>query len=408
MKRILLIVMAISATLSSYGQFDLNGTEHRKRDKYSDCTDRVQRLDKVKGFVFDAALNELLPSYVFNYSYQDSPLATEVIRLVLPSGETTSRQIYEYDDEGLKTSYLYQLWVDNAWSDFMLTQYEYNSDGLLITEMFSRLDQSGQWAQYQRHLYEYDQSGHLTFYLRQMNYNNIWTDFSRVHYIRTGNLVTERYEVRVADNTVIWEELYVYDNEGILTERFRQDLKYDALTNTFNMINTEHRKFYYDIYGDLAYVDVDTWGDGKWNYAGRVVYFYTLNTGKKVCLCHNGITIRVSVNAVAAHLRHGDKLGVCEEDRRDLKKGKTNEESYTSSVYPNPVKGCLDLRISSADHPYKYAMLYNRAGSLLMVDEISRKTDISMNLEKLISGEYYLKLTGDPDHEKTHIIIKRN
>jgi hypothetical protein len=43
-----------------------------------------------------------------------------------------------------------------------------------------------------------------------------------------------------------------------------------------------------------------------------------------------------------------------------------------------------------------------------MVEEISHKTDISMNLEKLISGEYYLKLTGDTDQEKTHIIIKRN
>lgn len=33
--------------------------------------------------------------------------------------------------------------------------------------------------------------------------------------------------------------------------------------------------------------------------------------GEKVTICHKGHTISVSENAVAAHLAHGDMIGVC-------------------------------------------------------------------------------------------------
>jgi hypothetical protein len=43
-------------------------------------------------------------------------------------------------------------------------------------------------------------------------------------------------------------------------------------------------------------------------------YEYCDDNHKKVNICHNGHTICVSVNAIKAHLDHGDELGKCDDD----------------------------------------------------------------------------------------------
>ncbi len=43
-------------------------------------------------------------------------------------------------------------------------------------------------------------------------------------------------------------------------------------------------------------------------------YEYCDDNNKKVYICHNGNTLCVSVNAINAHLEHGDELGQCDDD----------------------------------------------------------------------------------------------
>jgi len=43
-------------------------------------------------------------------------------------------------------------------------------------------------------------------------------------------------------------------------------------------------------------------------------YDYCDDDNKKVYVCHNGNTLCVSVNAIRAHLDHGDELGQCDDD----------------------------------------------------------------------------------------------
>ena len=47
---------------------------------------------------------------------------------------------------------------------------------------------------------------------------------------------------------------------------------------------------------------------------GNGEYEYCDDNNKKVYICHNGITICVSVSAIKAHLDHGDELGQCDDD----------------------------------------------------------------------------------------------
>jgi len=50
---------------------------------------------------------------------------------------------------------------------------------------------------------------------------------------------------------------------------------------------------------------------------GNDDYDYCDDNNKKVYICHNGHTICVSVNAIKAHLDHGDVLGECDDDDND-------------------------------------------------------------------------------------------
>ncbi|NNE31041.1 MAG: hypothetical protein HKN40_01595 [Winogradskyella sp.] len=46
--------------------------------------------------------------------------------------------------------------------------------------------------------------------------------------------------------------------------------------------------------------------------SGSSEYEYCHSNNKKVYICHNGTTICVSINAINAHLEHGDELGQCD------------------------------------------------------------------------------------------------
>ena len=50
---------------------------------------------------------------------------------------------------------------------------------------------------------------------------------------------------------------------------------------------------------------------------GEDEYEYCHDNNKKVYVCHNGKTICVSINAIKAHLDHGDELGKCDDDDND-------------------------------------------------------------------------------------------
>ena len=46
--------------------------------------------------------------------------------------------------------------------------------------------------------------------------------------------------------------------------------------------------------------------------SGSVEYEYCHTNNKKVYVCHNNVTICISINALQTHLNHGDALGQCQ------------------------------------------------------------------------------------------------
>ena len=83
--------------------------------------------------------------------------------------------------------------------------------------------------------------------------------------------------------------------------------------------------------------------------------------GEKVKICHNGQSKKVSYNAVAAHLAHGDQLGYCRsgckgcpdpEEENGTAKGLNvlaeNNQLQSEGllkVYPNPNSGSFTVEL---------------------------------------------------------------
>jgi uncharacterized protein YaiE (UPF0345 family) len=109
---------------------------------------------------------------------------------------------------------------------------------------------------------------------------------------------------------------------------------------------------------------------------------------EKVMICHNGRSICVAASSVAAHLKHGDKLGYC------------NEEDAVEDIvaYPNPVIGGRFV-VKTPDYLIDKQIeltLTDLMGKTVYQKLIPQNTGtIEIQLDrKLRSGIYMLKING--------------
>ncbi|MBL7745967.1 MAG: T9SS type A sorting domain-containing protein, partial [Chitinophagaceae bacterium] len=107
----------------------------------------------------------------------------------------------------------------------------------------------------------------------------------------------------------------------------------------------------------------------------------------KVNICHNGHTICVSQNAVAAHLAHGDYLGQCKCYGNYSKGSVSTEEAEPGlSIYPNPSSGNFTVRLSMPDE--------DAAGATLQIININGQVIQKLNFNSQRSLAVSLKDAG--------------
>ena len=80
----------------------------------------------------------------------------------------------------------------------------------------------------------------------------------------------------------------------------------------------------------LSYSLVDL-GDGNGNDDDEMEYCD--DKEKKAYICHNGMTLCVSINAIDAHLAHGDSLGQCDDDN-DENEAEVSEDEKNIQLLP--------------------------------------------------------------------------
>ncbi len=115
--------------------------------------------------------------------------------------------------------------------------------------------------------------------------------------------------------------------------------------------------------------------------------------GDKVSVCHNGVTICTSLDAVQAHLRHGDLLGPCSSCNGS---GPINMSRVLSvSVYPNPGDRQVSISLRGINNEASLGI------SDLWGREVYRKRIVadeyilSLSLDRFDPGDHYLRVTSN-------------
>ena len=144
-----------------------------------------------------------------------------------------------------------------------------------------------------------------------------------------------------------------------------------------------------EIPGDLIDNDCDGKIDEDDDQVEMPVYCNEAQT--KVLICHNGKDKCVSINAVDAHLAHGDSLGSCEQAQSRVA---LDANSIISQIdtWPNPTNNYFNVRVrtTGADNEVNF-QVYDINGRLVQSDMIKSNLNYRFG-ERLSPGLYFVKI----------------
>ena len=125
---------------------------------------------------------------------------------------------------------------------------------------------------------------------------------------------------------------------------------------------------------------------------------------KKIFLCHNGNTLSISVNAVPAHLAHGDMLGDC---LVEAKLSNTASDAFT--IYPNPADHAATIELNLAENEHVMINVYDNAGKKVMQtienNYQSGKSNVSFSTANLTSGVYFVNIAVGNETTKLKMVV---
>jgi hypothetical protein len=131
----------------------------------------------------------------------------------------------------------------------------------------------------------------------------------------------------------------------------------------------------------------------------------------KVFICHNGNSISVSVNAVPAHLAHGDQLGTCEAESITSRSilNAENEINNSAAVYPNPASGHTFITINPAKDELVSITMYDATGKNVMksINKTMRAGNqlVELNVNGFKNGIYYVQIKGNVTKATLKLVV---
>lgn len=138
-----------------------------------------------------------------------------------------------------------------------------------------------------------------------------------------------------------------------------------------------------------------------------VIIEYCDDKQKKVLICHNDKTICVSINAMDAHLAHGDYLGTCGGSGREAEVlAEETPTSYDVVSWPNPTSDSFNVKLLTPNTTDKVSLeAFDINGRLIHSNEIKGNEDYQFG-NQLNSGIYFVRLS-QADKTKVVKLIKQ-
>ncbi len=122
----------------------------------------------------------------------------------------------------------------------------------------------------------------------------------------------------------------------------------------------------------------------------------------------NAHTLCVSVNAVPAHLAHGDCLGSCDDAAGKrapvTASGETEVEENGASIYPNPSRGRVQLNLGKSTRSEIQVM--NARGAVVERRNASGAQNLSFDLNKYGKGLYLVKIITDGKVQTLKVMVQ--
>ena len=391
MKKLMFVLFLLLQVVFIYGQDNKYNDDDSddftsKKNGRKECDTRVQRADSVVSFAYDSITGNYTPVRVTYYSYDADYNLTEVIARSLPARAFLIHQIFEYNNDGNMVGYINQLWVNENWQNDLINERTYNSAGHILTEVFMRKNTAGEFAPYQRHFYTYE-GDVIVSYLRQVkDTTGNWYDLSHHYYIYDSmGRLTVLYGQYINSGLVFWERTAIYDSEEKISERYLKVLRYNFTLKKNILANELYQKYSFNIYGNVVAILSYGFTNQELTFTGvDSTYYSMLPDNKKVSICHNGNSICISINALDIHLRHGDKLGLCDDGKMACEKEKTKKASTENpenkfSVYHNPAKDHINIKFDENDNPYSKGYIISSGGKV--IKSFSGKGQKEINLD---------------------------
>ncbi len=323
----------------------------------------------------------------FTYTYGR---LTELLTKNYQTGANASLSVYTYNNTGRNESSTNYTWA-GSWNPSTRYLNEYDIEGRTVSVRLQKWV-NGQWGEERlQQNYSYDASGKLTGYESIFWRNNAWTLPTAIElsYNPSGQL---EYQLATRPGgNIDYRIVYEYNEKGLMTQFYTQ-YPYGEGWSNWNL-----RSFQYDPCGGRHSQEQYTGEGPDWIPSTRTVFFTSFNfelyQGRKVPVCHNGHTIWISVQAVPAHLRHGDCIGECTYER-EKSNGFDDKPPFT--IYPNPARERFTVRFKDeCDCESRRVDLTDFSGNLVRSYYVTDNSSLIIERGNLRSGNYFVSLAGD-------------
>jgi hypothetical protein len=127
----------------------------------------------------------------------------------------------------------------------------------------------------------------------------------------------------------------------------------------------------------------------------------------KVLVCHNGKTLRIAQSAVPAHLKHGDKTGVC---TAATTFSKAHTEVPVVAVYPNPGNGQFTVALQGAAGGRAELIILDAKGIMVEQRQVvfsTKSQTLHINLKGKSSGIYVIKVKNAAGVQTQKVVVQQ-
>jgi hypothetical protein len=349
---------------------------------------------------WNSSLNSWFQSSKEVYLYGDNFELKRIISLS-SSNDTLSRVLYEYDENGSMTAEYYQDWISGAWVDRMkyLMDYDEYHRRMSLTILFLT---DNEWVYSSRQSnFTYDDRNLLSFYNSEYWTGTGWqlAYIDSFTYDDNGSLIYRISKTATGGN---YYRIYYFYNQDYQRTRMLVQY-YEKLSGLWQ--DTYRDTYLYDACGKRINSLREVFINGSWINSQKTDLFYKVGFYghehvHQIPVCHNNHTIFISPNALNAHLKHGDCIGQCKDEKTASGErssgGDARYDKPPFTVYPNPAGDNITIKLGeTCGKETQKLELIDYNGKILKEFIVAGNNEIIFYRESLPAGNYYLKLTGD-------------